>query len=278
MADKLSDVLNQLSISAGVFYTGTMCGHSSFDEPGARYGHMHVLKQGEISLLQGERTICRIDEPSLIFFPRATSHRLVTQNGSNAELVCATVEFGAGGNNPLANAFPDYVSLSLSRCPNVKHATQWLFDEAFEQQVARQPMLDRLAEIIVIELLRVVVREKTASQGLLNGIVHPQLGKLLQRLHLHPENEWNLDSMAAASNMSRSKFASTFKATMGQTPADYLLDWRVSLAQVYLDKGQAVNWVANKVGYDSSSTLARAFKKKTGESPSAWLNRVREAQ
>lgn len=37
--DKLSAILNRFSISAGVFYTGSICGLSSFDDPNGNEGH-----------------------------------------------------------------------------------------------------------------------------------------------------------------------------------------------------------------------------------------------
>ena len=76
--------------------------------------------------------------------------------------------------------------------------------------------------------------------------------------------------MAEKSNMSRSAYAAHFRTIIGQTPAEYLLSWRVSLAQKLLREGRAINLIAADVGYDSPSALTRAFRRKTGVSPREW--------
>ena len=77
--------------------------------------------------------------------------------------------------------------------------------------------------------------------------------------------------MAAQAGMSRSVFAATFKDQVGETPADYLLRWRVSVAQTLLRSGQSIKAAANALGYASASSFSRAFAQTTGVSPRAWL-------
>ncbi|MCY1310502.1 RCS-specific HTH-type transcriptional activator RclR [compost metagenome] len=77
--------------------------------------------------------------------------------------------------------------------------------------------------------------------------------------------------LASAANMSRAAFAAHFREVTGQTPADYLVHWRVGLAQKLLRDGRPIPHVADAVGYESPSALARAFRRKTGASPREWL-------
>lgn len=270
--DRLSEVFERLSISAQVFYSGSICGLASFDEPEQNKGYIHVLRSGRLEVQCGnsQQEIHIVDEPSVIFHPRPIKHRLVTEKDQDVELVCATIQIGEGPSNPLANALANSVIVPFSASEMLVKTTEWLFDEAFNTRQARQPLIDRLSEILVLQLLRVVMEDQTALQGLLNGLVHPQLGPLIQEIHRQPEHDWNLDRMAQRAAMSRSKFAQSFKEVVGQTPADYLMDWRISLAQSFLRRGRPVNWVANKVGYQNGSALARAFRKKLAISPKDW--------
>uniref|UniRef100_UPI00257CC127 helix-turn-helix domain-containing protein n=1 Tax=Aquabacterium sp. UBA2148 TaxID=1946042 RepID=UPI00257CC127 len=57
----------------------------------------------------------------------------------------------------------------------------------------------------------------------------------------------------------------------GQTPADYLASWRVSVAQGMLRSGRPLKHVAMDVGYGSTSAFARVFERKVGQLPSVWL-------
>jgi AraC-like DNA-binding protein len=71
--------------------------------------------------------------------------------------------------------------------------------------------------------------------------------------------------------MSRASFAAKFHKVVGITPADYLASWRVSLAQKLLREGRPIALIADGVGYESPSALARTFRRKTGSSPREWL-------
>ena len=110
---------------------------------------------------------------------------------------------------------------------------------------------------------------------MLAGMAHPQLSKLMAAVHENPEEQWTVDSMAERALMSRAKFAALFKSTVGQAPSDYLADLRVALAQGLLKKELPVSLVANKVGYEHGSALARVFRKKLGLSPKEWLIKLK---
>jgi AraC-like DNA-binding protein len=73
--------------------------------------------------------------------------------------------------------------------------------------------------------------------------------------------------------MSRASFAATFKEQVNTTPGDYLLRWRVSVAQALLRQDVPLKLVAARVGYDSQAGFLRAFKSIVGESPTLWRRR-----
>lgn len=74
--------------------------------------------------------------------------------------------------------------------------------------------------------------------------------------------------------MSCSKSAELFKRTVGQSPGDYVIDWRIVVAQGLLQQDKPVSLVANAVGYENGSALARVFRKKLGMSPKEWLEKT----
>ncbi|MNT89675.1 transcriptional activator FtrA [compost metagenome] len=73
--------------------------------------------------------------------------------------------------------------------------------------------------------------------------------------------------------MSRSAFAARFKSVVGATPADYLAQWRLTIAQAELRTGASVKTIADSLGYANASALSRLFAQKVGVSPREWLAR-----
>lgn len=270
--DKLSEVLNNFSISAGVFYTGNLCGLSSFNPDGNEEGHLHLLESGKLTVIDHQGNKLQLDEPAVLFFPRPAQHRLMAEERDNAQIVCASIRYGTGAKNPLANALPSLLTIKLAEAKPLCMATDLLFKEAFEDNNGRLAMMDRLTEVFIIHLLRHAMNKGIVEAGMLSGLAHPQLSKAIMAIHEAPEKNWPLETLAELSAMSRSKFAELFKEQVGQPPGDYLLEWRVALAQNHLKKGKPVGWVANQVGYENASALARVFRKKTGQSPKQWLS------
>jgi AraC family transcriptional regulator len=77
-----------------------------------------------------------------------------------------------------------------------------------------------------------------------------------------------LADLAARANISPWYFARAFKHTMGVPPHHYQLMLRMNCAKDLLTKTRLpITKVAERVGYGSSQTLARAFRKEVGTSP-----------
>lgn len=70
--------------------------------------------------------------------------------------------------------------------------------------------------------------------------------------------------------MSRSSFAARFKELVGQPPAGYLAEWRISVAKGLLRAGASVTHTAAQLGYANPPAFSRAFTQRTGHSPRAW--------
>jgi AraC-like DNA-binding protein len=95
-------------------------------------------------------------------------------------------------------------------------------------------------------------------------------------MHEKVESPWTVESLAVASGMSRSAFALKFKALVGETPLEYLTNWRMHKATAFLRKGDKKLFeVAKAVGYDSDAAFSKAFKRVFGFAPREY-ERMRE--
>lgn len=268
--DRLSLLLNRYSLTAGVFYTGQICGAHAFAHDAQR-GHVHLIRRGPVTFIDENGGSIAIEEPTLLFMPRPDEHRLVTDEKAGADVVCATIQFGAGGRNPITDSLPAVVLVPLKDLPGATALMSLIDDEAFLKQCGQQASLDRLCELLLIRLLRYCLDRGLTQGGAMAGLADPRLAKALSRVHDEPQLPWDLNRMAQLAGLSRARFAAHFKQVTGDTPADYLVSWRIALAQTLLRKGRAVKLVAIDVGYGSQSALTRAFVRKVGQAPGEWL-------
>lgn len=274
--DRLSLLLQRFSLSAGVFYTGQICGIHHFERDTQR-GHVHLIKRGPVTLTGGIEGTLAITEPTLLFLPRPDAHRLIANDRDGADVVCASIQFGGGGRNPITDSLPPMVLVPLADLPGAQALLDLLYDEAFTEQCGRQAALDRLCEFLLIRLLRHCLDRGLTQGGTLAGLADPRLAKALVAVHEDVTRAWELSDMAQLAGMSRARFAVHFREVVGDTPADYLATWRVTLAQGLLRAGRPLKHVALEVGYGSASAFTRAFIRKTGEAPTHWMRNVEPA-
>ncbi|MHC8387110.1 AraC family transcriptional regulator [Pseudomonas sp. MDT2-39-1] len=272
--DRLSTLLTHFGVSAGTFHSGDFCGATAFDGYQAT-GHLHLLQAGELTLKLADERDLQLNEPTLIFFPRPYRHRLFASEASGTQLVCATLEFDGGSGNALAAALPEYLVLKLDSIPTMAGTLDWLFSEAFGGICGREAMMDRLFELLVIQLLRHILTSRDQTPGMMAGLADPRLARPLSLMHDSPGKAWTVAELSAAANMSRASFAEYFRSVVGQTPVDYLVSWRISLAQKRLREGKSIALIADEVGYESPSALARAFRRITGTSPREWVQEAK---
>lgn len=274
--DRLSLLLQRFSLSAGVFYAGHLCGIHAFDRD-PTHGHVHLIRRGPVRLTEVPESAQWIDQPTLVFMPRPDAHRLITDERGGADVVCANVMFGAGGHNPITDSLPGVVCVPLAALPGAEALLSLLDEEAFTPRCGRQAALDRLCELLLIRLLRYCMDKGITQGGALAGLSDAKLSKALLAVHERPEHGWTLEAMADLAGMSRARFASHFRKVLGQTPADYLASWRMSVAQGLLRSGRPLKHVAMDVGYGSTSAFARVFERKVGQLPSVWLKQITPA-
>lgn len=268
MGDRLVSVLKWFDLRARVFQAGPLCRTATFDA-GDGLGYIHVLRAGVMQVETAGEARTRMDEPGLVFYMTPTTHRLLPE-GDGVELVCASFEFGAGMQNPLVLALPEKVIMPLTDFPTLDAILAVLFKEATEDHCGRQAILDRLCEVVIIQLLRALMDQGVIAFGLLAGLSDPRLAKAINAIHAEPARAWTLEELASIATMSRARFAANFRNTVGTTPMMYVSEWRLSLARTLLSRGRSVQYTAEVVGYGSASALSRAFVAHSGCSPREW--------
>jgi len=173
---------------------------------------------------------------------------------------------------------PD-AALLVSLLPQLVHVrgeqrlatlVQLVGEESREQRPARDVILARLLEVLLIEALRSTAGT-AASPGLLRGLADGRLAVAIRRMHESPARPWTVAQLAKEAALSRSAFFERFSRAVGAAPMQYLLAWRMALAKNLLRRQEGgVAEVAERVGYSSASTFSVAFTRYVGQPPARY--------
>lgn len=268
--DRLSSIFKHFLPSARVFYSGSGCRSVVFDAREG-VGHIHILRSGPLLLKDHNGNGTRVDQPSVLFYPRPQTHTFEACDEQGPELLCASLQLGHPQSNPLVASLPDVYVVPLVDVATIAPLLQVLFSEAFNERCGRQAALDHLVSYFLILLLRHLLDSGHYHSGLLAGLSDASTASAITAVHDHPERVWTLEQLADKANMSRARFASYFRETVGITPMDYVSRWRLGLVQAYLKRGYSLKQIAPKVGYQSTAALTRTFSQKIGLPPGEWL-------
>ncbi|MBA2078917.1 MAG: AraC family transcriptional regulator [Rhodanobacter sp. 68-29] len=149
-------------------------------------------------------------------------------------------------------------------------------EEARQSRLARDLILARLVEVLLIEALRAAPGD-AAPAGLLRGLADERLALSIREMHRDPSRTWTVEQLARTAALSRSAYFQRFTRAVGIPPMEYLLAWRMAVAKDILDRQDLViEKVAERVGYSSASTFSTAFTRHVGRSPSGYARERRQ--
>jgi AraC-like DNA-binding protein len=148
-------------------------------------------------------------------------------------------------------------------------------DETRADRSAREMVLHRLLEVLLIEALRSTA-SAAAPPGLLRGMADPLLAPTLRQIHGDPGRSMTVETLARDAAMSRSTFFDRFRREVGVAPMEYATGWRMALAKELLREDVATAEIAQRVGYGSASAFSVAFSRHVGMPPGAY-SRVNNA-
>ena len=133
------------------------------------------------------------------------------------------------------------------------------------------PLICRMmATTVLLSLIRAWAANGCAPQGWPSLSNDPFLDRVVEAIHEEPGRDWTVERLAGVSAMSRSTFAERFRNAVGRSPADYVTEVRVDAAKRMLDAGRPVSEISRELGYASDEGFSRAFRRRTGMTPSSW--------
>lgn len=184
----------------------------------------------------------------------------------------------AGGHFTLTGGHAEILLQSLPPVIHIrreadKAAMRWALERIREELRDPQPggslIAQQLAYTMLIQALRLHLADTaSARRGWLSALSDKHMSLAIASMHNDPGYPWTLQSLAERVGMSRSVFALRFRETVGATPMEYLVRWRMLLAADRLqNSSDGLYAIARSLGYDSESAFGKAFRRVMGCSP-----------
>lgn len=195
--------------------------------------------------------------------------------GAPTTIIWGLLSFEKPSLKPVTQLLPNLILIKADQARTFAlHTTfQLLASETAEDAPGSELVLNRLAEVLFIQALRthIAATSEKCKQPWLRAIFDPQVGNALKAVHQDVNRPWTVESLADTAGMSRSAFALRFKELLGQTPLDYVTEWRMQKAIELLQRGdKKLIDVAQSVGYESDAAFSKAFKRVVGFSPGEY--------
>lgn len=129
-------------------------------------------------------------------------------------------QFGSPDAGLIVSLLPQFIHVrGESRLTTL---VQLVMDECRAQRPARQVVLERLLELLLIEALR-SMPICNACPGVMSGLADERLAAAIRAIHANPAHSWTVAELAKAAALSRSSFFVRFREAVGVAPMVYLL-------------------------------------------------------
>jgi len=127
-----------------------------------------------------------------------------------------------------------------------------------------------MANTVLASVIRAWAAHGCAPAGWPARTSDPFLERVVEAIHAAPGHDWSVEGLASVGAMSRTVFAERFRAAFGTSPASYVTEVRIRAAQDRLALGCLVSEISRDLGYSSDEGFSRAFRRRTGQTPTAW--------
>ncbi|AOT08053.1 AraC family transcriptional regulator [Pseudoalteromonas luteoviolacea] len=294
--DALSDILNALRLQASSYFCTDFSTPWGIKEQETDYGTFHFVVRGSAWLnMLDSKHATYLSTGDIVAFPTGAAHQIGDQpNGvcisgdelltqiqndenpfsegeSITTLLCGYFKYQQHVQLPILRDMPSFLHIKTNEEPSLlwlNNLANMLAHESRSTLPGGTVIVDRLTEVLVIQLLRWHVNTQHSGTGYFRALADTRLSLALSLIHKQPAQAWTVERMAHSVGMSRSAFANLFHEIIGMTPLSYLSQWRMHIAQDLLKEGkESMISVAEQVGYRSEASFSKAFKKIIGISP-----------
>ncbi len=290
----LDDVLDTLRFRGSIFFHSSLAAPWGISLSALSVPRFHIALEGDfyIGTDHGEVMVEPMD---IVMLPEGNMHWIADNVGRELvpsehaveacelgnplfqqgtitnRLMCGIVEYDNANSHPIISALPAILHIS-----NIQHDDSiWMTVKHLDAEISRiqskkSNIIDRLTEVLFLQLLNQYVSENNFVSGFLAALCDPSVNRVLQLIHEHPEKQWSLDTLGKEAGMSRATLQRKFKARLDIPPMTYLNHWRLTKAyQLVKYSNLSFDTIAGEVGFSNARTLRAAFQHCYNITPSA---------
>lgn len=306
MLDPLSDVLTHLEMRGSLYFRTDLRGEWAVSVPRhPGVARFHVLVSGPCRVQVGPDA-APLQRGDLVVVPHGAAHMLsdapgrspvpldqvldataydggkdlrVGEGAEPTVLVCGHFAFADELLHPVLDSLPALIHLRAAEGSDftwLDAATRAVGKETAERPPGWEAVVDHVTSVLFIQALRGALGRTTRTPAMA-AFGDPQLGRALGAIHEQHARPWSLDELARHAGMSRTTFATRFRARMGVSPIAYATRWRMQRARRdLLGSDDIVVAVAERAGYRSEAAFCRAFARFYGTPPATYRKEHRD--
>jgi len=276
----LTDILRSMRVQGSVYFCDHLKAPWTMEFKDTTSASFHLVRRGECWLISGDRSE-RLGPGDLVFVEPGRDHVLISQPPGQSPspgeaqtlLLCGYCDFTRETATPLLDVFPALTIVreeELLKHPWLKSTLDQLSAEYMSQQPGAELVVNKLTEVVLVELIRINFGRAEQSRFIL-ALSDKRIAKALQHLHNSPHIAWTLEKLAGEVGMSRAAFAKRFKELVGQAMFEYLTKLRIQRAKELLRETKLPLYeVAGRIGYESDLAFTKTFKKHVGATPTRY--------
>lgn len=192
-------------------------------------------------------------------------------NPDAAIFLCGAYRLAGDVGRGLIQALPPMLVIRPAPHDPAHDVVSLISRELSRSTPGQQTVLDRLLDVLLVMVMRASFDQSSTAPRWYHAASDARLGRALQAMHDKPDRAWTVPELARLSAMSRPSFARNFERALGQSPMQYLTEWRLTLARDYLLSGElTLEQIADRVGYSSPNAFAATFRRHVGLAPGQW--------
>ncbi|MEX0287021.1 MAG: helix-turn-helix domain-containing protein [Paracoccaceae bacterium] len=157
--------------------------------------------------------------------------------------------------------------------PDLCAAAVMLRDALDADDMSSAVMFEAMSRVLLVKLLQrygAVRVEKVAQSARLTSA---QYHRVLAYIRARLDRSVSVDELAREAGMSASHFSRVFKDTLGTTPMQYVMAYRIEQAvEMMADTQRAFGEIAMACGFSDQAHFTRSFKQVTGQTPRQYRN------